>query len=154
MDYEWLLTMDQDSSFEGDFLKKYITCTAQFTGKEDVAMFGVNYLERIDQKDYCNSRAVIHLITSGSIMNLSLFKNIGGFDEKLFIDEVDLEYCFNSLSKGFKIIEFPNIYLEHSSWKTSLSSFFEKFKNNTKNFTCSHSFILYNQKFFVYPVKV
>src|SRR3954471_22742180 len=26
--YEWLLTMDQDSSFEADFLKKYITCTA------------------------------------------------------------------------------------------------------------------------------
>src|SRR4051812_24739580 len=27
--YEWLLTMDQDSSFEGDFLKKYIACTSQ-----------------------------------------------------------------------------------------------------------------------------
>ena len=115
--YEWLLTMDQDSSFEGDFFKKYITCIAQFTGKEDVAMFGVNYLERIDQNEYCTGRAVLHLITSGSIMNLSLFKKIGGFDEKLFIDEVDLEYCFNSLSKGFKIIEFPNIYLEHSLGK-------------------------------------
>jgi len=115
--YEWLLTMNQDYSFEDDFLEKYIQCIAKFADREKVSMFGINYLEKVNQKNGCNALAVDHLITSGSIINLKLFTTIGGFDEKLFIDEVDLEYCFNSMAKGFKIIQFSNIYLTHSLGK-------------------------------------
>jgi rhamnosyltransferase len=53
------------------------------------------------------------------VLNLSLFNIIGGFDEALFIDEVDLDFCYNSITKGYQIIQFKNVFLNHSLGKIS-----------------------------------
>ena len=39
---------------------------------------------------------------------------IGGFDENLFIDEVDNEFCYRVKKNGYDILEFPSIILKHS----------------------------------------
>jgi len=117
--FDWLLTMDQDSSFEGITFINYLSCIEAFGKKENVSMFGVNYLEKEATSNTCNALNVNHLITSGSLLNLKLMPGIGGFDEKLFIDEVDFEYCLRSVVKGFKIIEFTNIFLTHNLGQTS-----------------------------------
>ena len=85
--YDYLLTMDQDSSFkEGDF-EKYKTLI-QASAFDNVAQFGVNC-----QPDFTfpkeQPEVALTLITSGSILNLSLAKKVGSFNETLFIDFVD-----------------------------------------------------------------
>lgn len=113
--FSWLLTMDQDSFFDDGELSNYKTCIDLYNGFEKVAMFGVEFENAKPQKPgKCSSLAVQHLITSGSILNLQLFATVGDFDENYFIDCVDTEYCFRSISIGFSIVKFESIYLNHS----------------------------------------
>jgi rhamnosyltransferase len=117
--YQWLLTMDQDSSFSEGMLNDYLNCLNAFEGAQVVSMFGVNYTDDRLVEEKCHPTDVNHLITSGSILNLKLWSTIGKFDEDLFIDEVDYEYCLRSVLQGFRIIEFSNIFLDHSLGQVS-----------------------------------
>ena len=117
-EYDWLLTMDQDSCFSSLTFFHYINCVGKFEQKEKVSMFGINHSEKITIGDSCNCVFVKHLITSGSILNLKTESEIGGFDENLFIDEVDFEYCLRSVLKGFQVFQFTNIFLEHNLGET------------------------------------
>src|SRR5437016_4565785 len=74
-------------------------------------MFGVEFMEEQALPGPCHPQETEHLITSGSIINLAA--RTGGFDEHLFIDMVDIEYCYKSIAAGYKIIQFKNILLEH-----------------------------------------
>lgn len=111
----WLLTMDQDSYFDKEALDNYIKAVSSYSNQQQVSMFGIEYDERLvlNKKGF-SYKQVTHLITSGSLVNLELFPVIGDFDEKLFIDHVDHEYCFRSIVKGYGIIKFDNISLNHS----------------------------------------
>jgi rhamnosyltransferase len=51
----------------------------------------------------CNDVACDFLITSGSLVPLRALDGIGGMDESLFIDNVDLEWCFRATSKGYAL---------------------------------------------------
>lgn len=121
MGYTWLLTMDQDSSFDANMLVKYLDCWNNYPNKDDVAIFSPvhNVLKfQTSSTVECNSISKFHVITSGNIINLTTFKHLGGFNETLFIDEVDHEYCLRSKLAGFSIIEFPSILLKHNLGET------------------------------------
>ena len=111
--YTLLLTMDQDSHFTQNNIEAYLKCISSFENKGKVSMFGVQYIDKQSENDACLPQLTEKLITSGSFVNLGLFELTGGFDENLFIDEVDLEYCYRSIKKGLQIIQFNNIFLEH-----------------------------------------
>lgn len=112
--YDWLLTMDQDSFFRDSIFEKYLDCISRHGWKDDVAMYGVEYDERLLRQEACSPESVSLLITSGSILNLRLFSKLGGFDEALFIDNVDHEYCFKAKQNGYEIIKMSSIHLNHS----------------------------------------
>lgn len=117
--FDWLLTMDQDSYFAKDNFQNFLTCLKNYTERENVAAFGIQYLDPASQSPNCHAHETNHLITSGSILNLNLFLSIGEFDVKLFIDQVDSEYCYRAIRKGYRVIQFNNIYLQHSLGKQS-----------------------------------
>jgi rhamnosyltransferase len=124
--YDWLLTMDQDSYFkEGDFAY-YLNCLVGYTEKEKVAQFGVLYENINNQKISCTPKNVTKLITSGSIINLKAYLDVGSFDENLFIDGVDSEYGLRAHLKGYFNVQFIHIKLEHAigeeSYHRSLKS--------------------------------
>lgn len=111
--YQWLLTMDQDSQFANNDFSLYLESIEAIKDKEKIAMFGIEH-EKNGKSTVSNQwQSVDYLITSGSILNLSLFNEIGGFDEQLFIDSVDVDYCFAAKRKGFLIAKIPSIYMEH-----------------------------------------
>jgi rhamnosyltransferase len=117
--FDFLLTMDQDSSFSANNIAQYLQSISAFKEKDKVAMFGVQYYDEKKISNTCEAKEVPHLITSGSLLNLKLYKQTNGFDEQLFIDEVDLEYCYQCILKGFKIIRFNNVFLKHELGKIS-----------------------------------
>ncbi|QRR12676.1 glycosyltransferase [Burkholderia sp. MS389] len=57
--------------------------------------------------------SVDFLITSGSCINLSLWREIGPMDDSLFIDFVDLEWCVRARARGCLILGIPDITLMH-----------------------------------------
>jgi rhamnosyltransferase len=110
--FEWLLTMDQDSSFDTTEFTKYLNCLDQLDQKKSIGMVGVNYAKTIAANDNI-LEDVTHLITSGSILNLMIYKNTGPFDERLFIDEVDSEYCYRLRLKGFRVCVVKSCFMKH-----------------------------------------
>ena len=116
--FDWLLTMDQDSNFSPDAIKYYFNCFRNYKGKDNAAMIGTKRSRQIiASTNNCSPREVQDLITSGSLLNLSLFKEVGGFDEALFIDLVDNEYCARARIKGYSNVIFTNINLVHELGK-------------------------------------
>ncbi len=111
--FNWLLMMDQDSCFTISMINQYLTCLNNYENKEAVAMFGVKFEQVQSFSTECNPVSSDELITSGTLLNLSLYKKIGLFDENLFIDGVDHEYTIRTKNAGYKIIQFPNIQLTH-----------------------------------------
>lgn len=112
--FDYLLTMDQDSSFLEENIDRYFKDILNFKGKEKVAVYGLEYSENDINDTTENYIEVDHLITSASVINLQLYTEIGGFDENLFIDGVDIDYCYSALSKGFKNIKFARNFFNHS----------------------------------------
>lgn len=112
--YTWLLTMDQDSHFAGNSFSMYLDCFKKFEDKETVGLFGIsNQRASNTSSSACSFNDDSSIITSGSLMNLSVFKITTGFDEALYIDAVDHDYCIRAKLAGYRVIRLLNIFLSH-----------------------------------------
>jgi len=116
LNYEWILTMDQDSRFIN--FTDYLVCLEKLQNDKKIAILAANtnYNETMDlpQQADCQTKEVLSAITSANFVNLEKFQEIGGFDEKLFIDLVDYDFSLNMQEAGYKILELPFIYVKHS----------------------------------------
>lgn len=53
------------------------------------------------------------LISSGSVISREAYARLGRFDESLFIDHVDTEYCFRALARDVPLYVVPQLVLPH-----------------------------------------
>ena len=68
-----------------------------------------------------------------------IFDKIGGFDEKLFIDGVDFDFCIRMRKAGYGILRSNNVYLLQEVGKGRSKSLFGK------TFSIMVSFLLRNR---------
>lgn len=89
-----LLTMDQDSVWEDfeKFKKFYLKIN-----KEVICGPSVNLSSNQDLKEE------YHIITSGTIIPISILKQINGYCECFKIDGIDMEICDRARSFGYKV---------------------------------------------------
>lgn len=123
---EWLLTMDQDSSFKDDSLSKMIGFLKELKTNNIMSSalnlkydnLGVisalqrtmlNKDEKLKGIDY-----PLVVMTSGNIINLDAYKKVGGFKDWLFIDAVDFEFCLNIKKHKYDIIQYNEAELNHN----------------------------------------
>jgi rhamnosyltransferase len=50
---------------------------------------------------------------SGNVLKTPVAQLAGGFNESLFIDEVDHEFCYRLRQRGYKILIFYDVKMEH-----------------------------------------
>lgn len=100
------------------------------------------YENVLEYKYDCLGEEIDVVITSGSLVNVENAIKIGGFDEKLFIDYVDFEFCLRTIENNFKIIKIYGSYLEHR-----LGELEEKSIINRKILVTNHSFI---RRYYIY----
>lgn len=102
---KWLLTLDQDSICENELIRvyeKYVT--EENTGLVTCTITDRNFQYNKDEEHF-QTRYIDNCITSGSYIRLSAWKEIGGFDEKMFIDHVDTDYCYRLRLSSWNIIQ-------------------------------------------------
>jgi len=130
--YEFLLTMDQDSIFITNYVSKALD---QFNNNSEIAITCPQISYDINPKiEEFETREVMIALTSGSIIRLSVFKLLGGFDEKLFIDYVDYDFSLKVLSNGYKIFQMGNCILKHNLGNTTkVRLFFKSFYPTNHN---------------------
>ena len=62
---------------------------------------------------------LLQAIASGKVIRLSTLGDIGTMDEDLFIDWVDLEWCWRARHKGYQVIGSGDVEVNHSLGDTS-----------------------------------
>lgn len=127
----WFLTMDQDSFFEDSMIKEYLNEFSKLAEIENAGLFGPSFENNVQQKN-AGVEKVIRLITSGSLISKDAYQKVGGFDEKLFIDEVDFDFCYRVKLKGFCIFQFHFVFLNHNlGTKKGVNNVFGQKKSKT-----------------------
>lgn len=66
---------------------------------------------------------VCSLISSGMLTTIDVLKDIGGYDERLFIDYVDTDWCLKAQSKGYTLYVIPSIQMQHAIGAKSIRVF-------------------------------
>jgi len=115
--FTWMLMLDQDSLMVEttyDAIKHAIGSMVE----QDVAIFAPIQVSKLSDHRALNGTDAIltvnRLMTSGSALNLDAFSHCGPFEEKLFIDHVDNEYCFRLTRAGYKVQQLTQVALDHS----------------------------------------
>lgn len=133
--YKWVLTLDHDTIVTKQLLQKYYDYIKSHDCSH-IALLNTDYYDIGAQKNHLNISfpvEVKEVISSGSLLNVEAFMNLGGMKEFYFIDQVDNEYCFRAIKHGYKIVVLPGVDMEHRLGKTTVVKLFNK------------KFYLYNQ---------
>lgn len=136
--FEWIVTFDQDTAIPTTFISSLFNCYDKIQLKQDIAILCPIYLNSFIQSVTDNSSKYYEYVksamTSGSLMKISAIKEIGLFDEKLFIDWVDHDYCVRTRLSKYRIVESTHTHLIHVPGNVS-----ENFIFGTKICTSNHS---------------
>lgn len=141
--FEWVMTMDQDSYFEIGQFESYLQKVNQFSITDEKAVsYSVSIRDDSKQvlplttliKNKLKSFLLEHhyisktpatttsmpaidhpdrVFASANIISLSAWKEVGKFDEALFIDEVDFDFCIRLRMSGYYITRFNTLHLNH-----------------------------------------
>lgn len=134
--YEWIMTMDQDSFFEPEQIRKYISLVSDYIlTKNDAVSFAPRIVDLNESRYWTHllrkhilgpiKRKILNkplpqpsdieypteVIASSNIINLNTWKEINGFDDYLFIEQVDFDFCHKLIKKGLKIVKFNTVTL-------------------------------------------
>ena len=108
---EWVITLDQDSVIPGNMREEY----QKWTSNDRTAIICPQCIDKrrkyMHIKETPRMEKVQMCITSGSCMNIKIWKRLGGVDEWLFIDLVDNDYCKRVVLSGYEIIRLNNVIL-------------------------------------------
>lgn len=113
----WVATFDQDSSPAADLL----ACVAQEWAaqpyRDRIGLLGVNLRMGIGKTQIPEGAGLADarsVITSGSLVNLAAWQEIGPFRDDFFIDEVDHEYALRMRRHGWSVKITRRVLMDHS----------------------------------------
>lgn len=112
--YKWLMTFDQDTSFTPDDLTLFLESFHTLDDKKIALVSPLHnkkFIKTLEENTFTPKE---YVMTSANIVNVSIAKEIGGYDEKLFIDEVDHEFCFRLKKHEYTILVHNTIAVNHS----------------------------------------
>lgn len=137
-DFDYVLTMDQDSIFPN---KKYTEIMNMFYKySKNYSIVGLNFNKSSDYKEEITE--VKCWLTSGNFLNLNDYKIVGGFNNDLFIDYVDIDFCYRLYKEGKKVCYLNNYSLLHEIGNPIEIKFFGR-----KYYSMNHNPIRYYYRY-------
>lgn len=107
----YVLLLDQDS-----IAGKNMVAGLLEQQQGEVALASPQIVDRNKREGFVSggsSETVKRAITSGALVSLSAWQNVGGFDERLFVDWVDYEFSANLRAHGYRIVRDNRVMLLH-----------------------------------------
>ena len=126
--FVWAMTMDQDSIWEQKEMSKYLLWADQITNGNN-KISSVAPFAKIKNKSWAGVllwpfvlkitkpkgvKYVDRVICSSNIISIKAWKDVKGFDEKMFIDEVDFDFCYRLRHKDYLIAQNYDISFDHT----------------------------------------
>jgi len=129
--FPWVLTMDHDSVANPDMVKNLVRCWAGHPERGLVKIVAARYFDmNVDIvprfptykglwpkfRSFTGQESFIEtmdIITSGNLVRTDVFRDVGYFNEDLFIDAVDIDYCMRLANAGYKVVVSGDAILNH-----------------------------------------
>ena len=138
--FKWVLTLDQDSWLDPSLVATLEGIYRAHPDREAVKILGVNYLHAYDRSPAFSWRddgALFHevrtVITSGSLLSLEAYRDVGPFREDFFIDQIDHEYCLRLRSHGYRVLISRRPLMVHSLGNQTRHKFLWKRPRSTNH---------------------
>jgi rhamnosyltransferase len=152
---DWLLTMDQDSKFAEDGLKNLQKCLSKLLkNNTNIGLVSPSHKKAISS----SIQKELVVMTSGNLMNLKAYLDVEGFEEKLFIDAVDYDFCLKLNLRKYEVLQCNDAILHHQLGE---SKSFDIFGKKITSFTHSpirryymarNALYLWRKYFFNFPI--
>ena len=123
---DWLLTMDQDSSFKKGSLEKMIQFLDEMKNNklleeilgysyDKIGILSVWHRTEFNRGENLKGLSYpLVIMTSGNLINLNVYKEVGGFKDWFFIDCVDFDYCLNVQKHKYMVVQMNAAELNHN----------------------------------------
>jgi len=159
----WMMMLDQDSTLRKENYESVKATIAEVVDSSIALISPIQVSKESDRRiprTQFAIRDVSRVMTSGSTLNLTAYERCGRFQDKLFIDHVDSEYCLRLGKAGYRVVQLTQITLEHSLGETRQWTFFRrKFEYSShkpfrsyyyvrNGFYVAARFLLYRPQFF------
>ncbi len=129
--FEWVGTFDQDSTSTEGYVENLLKVAEEAKSIGEVALVAPFYVDEASgtvtryAKKYVRTKVdglsfglAMPTITSGNLIRVNTFNIVGLFDESLFIDLVDYDFCFRCAEKGLIVVEAKDVSLKHNLGRT------------------------------------
>lgn len=121
--FNYVLTMDQDGKATPGMVSELLKIMAASNNIGIVAAEHVD-LDSPNRPLKEDSKEILYTMTNGNLLNLTAYKEIGGYLEELFIDHTDHEYCLRLNKNGYKIIKTSSTFVIHKLGKAKTRKIF------------------------------
>lgn len=142
----FLLTMDQDSKAFPNMVGEMKKCLANVSNNEIGIVTPIHtdpYYQ--DQPSESNCGFILSTMTSGNLLNLDAYRQVGPFRDDFFIDQVDTEYCLRLNRYGYKVMIANHAFLHHNVGNISRARFFGRFVYPTNHSPLRRYYIARNR---------
>lgn len=148
----WMLSLDQDSVCPSLFcadMSKYFEKESNLGIVAPVILDrNVGIVGHKPDKEYISVRTCI---TSGAFTKIQVWEKIGGYDESMFIDSVDFEFCYRVRKAGYKVIQIRDVQLLHEIGNSE-KRFFLFWKVDVKHHSAFRKYYIARNNVY-YPLK-
>lgn len=124
-DVKWVLTLDQDSVSSANLIDEF----SKFLEEPRVGILTPQIHDRHEKEQVQlrnGFKEINRCITSGALINVETWEEVGKFDETMFIDVVDFEYSYRIRQSGYRILQVDSTYLLHECGNIKEVVFFRK----------------------------
>lgn len=114
MGCDWIITLDDDTLVSRTYLDDVFSFV-QTNAHPDAGLIACSREGSIPrtQEDPSGFKIKHTLITSGCVFEFSTFQEIGGFDERMFIDLVDFDFCTRLRRSGRSLVQLNKAGMAH-----------------------------------------
>lgn len=176
--YTWVMTMDQDSNWQESEFSLYLSEIERLTREDSsVVSFspgtlqkkaGGSFFDTVKQQlkrhlfkkkqtECSGFEYTDRVLASGNIINLDAWKAAGRFNDDLFIDDVDYDFCYRLVRSGKRIVKIHKCKMNHTSGGKRGKTFFPRAYRYPKEriyyITRNKIFILKNYPEFAHKYK-
>lgn len=131
--YHYVITMDQDSKVTDEIITSLLNYYDKMKLQQNISIVSPTHLlqgDVIANVSYRSSNNSplnsIFTMTSGNLVILSTWQQLGGFREDLFIDMVDIEFYIRAMLSGFMVLTLPNVVMQHNLGSLEVRKLFGK----------------------------
>ncbi len=152
-EYDWILTLDDDSLAEPDMVHKMLAAYNSLPENErsKIGIIAPNYTIAKGLVYFGDSpRFVDVAITSGQLVKTEVFDKVGFYKEDLFIDGVDHEFCLRLLKFGYKTLLVPSAVLKQRMGAAPVLKTFFGQKFVVANHSAQRYYYIYRNGIYIY----